>query len=369
MVERVKVKLGERSYEILVGEHLLASAGEHIAPVLKTPRVIIVSDEKVARFHLHRLTSALERAGIIYRTVIISQGETAKSIPTFGALLETLLEEKPDRQTTLIALGGGVVGDVTGFAASVLLRGIDFIQVPTTLLAQIDSSVGGKTGINSRYGKNLIGSFHQPKLVLADVATLSTLHKRELMAGYGEMLKYGLINDAAFFKWLEKNGAALLAGDAALLTQAIVTSCKAKAKIVAADEKESGERALLNFGHTFGHALEAETGFSYTLLHGEAVAIGMMMAIRFSVKMGLCKPEDCERVAAHYEAVGLPSALPSLREPWDPEALMEHFTHDKKTRDGKLTFILSRGIGKAFIAQDVDKLLIKEFLAEACHGV
>jgi 3-dehydroquinate synthase len=368
MAEHLRVDLGTRSYDIRVGERLLSEAGTHIAPLLKGRSVFIVTDRNVAKNHLHRLTSVLEEKNIRTRVVLIKPGDKHKSLGEFARLMETLLEQKPDRHTTLIALGGGMVGDMTGFAASVLLRGVDFIQMPTTLLAQVDSSVGGKTGINSRWGKNLIGSFHQPVLVLADVATLNTLPKRELLCGYAEALKYGLIDDAAFFAWFEKNGAALLAGDVACRTHAIVKSCAAKAAIVTADEKEAGARALLNFGHTFGHALEAETGYSRKLLHGEAVAIGMLMAFQLSVAMGLCPPAELERVLAHYKAVGLPFSPRKIQSKWNVGSLMEHFTRDKKTKDGTLTFILTRGIGKTFITQDVSGELLRDTLAQACSA-
>lgn len=368
MPETLRVDLDKRSYDIHVGERLLADAGKYIAPLLKGKSVIIVTDKNVARSHLHRLTNGLEAQQIMARVAIVKPGDKYKSLPEFARLMETLLEQKPDRNTTLIALGGGMVGDITGFAASTLLRGVEFIQIPTTLLAQVDSSVGGKTGINSRWGKNLIGSFHQPILVLADVATLGTLPKRELLCGYAEALKYGLINDSEFFAWFEKNGADMLKGDVALRTHAIVRSCKAKANIVTADEKESGVRALLNFGHTFGHALEAETGYSRKLLHGEAVAIGMVMAFQLSVMMGLCPKEDLERVLAHYKAVGLPASPRKIQSKWSTKALMEHFTRDKKTKDGKLTFILTRGIGKAFITQEVNSNQLRDCLAQACGG-
>lgn len=362
---QLRVALGERSYDIVVGERILGKSGSYILPLLKGKRVLIVCDETVARLYLHRLTNALEEAQIRSRAILVKPGEGSKSIAVFGELMESLLAEKPDRKTMLIALGGGVIGDLTGFAASVLLRGVDFIQIPTTLLSQVDSSVGGKTGINSQWGKNLIGTFHQPRLVLADVATLSTLPKRELLSGYAEVVKYGLINDEPFFSWLEDKGAALLSGDAGLMGEAILRSCAAKAAIVGEDEKESGVRALLNLGHTFGHALEAETGFGDALLHGEAVAIGMVMACKLSVVMGLCPQSDMDRVVAHYKAVGLPFCPKSVRADWNVDALMEHFTRDKKAEGGKLTFILLRGIGKAFITQEVDVACLREVLAKA----
>ena len=367
MSELLRVELGDRAYDIAVGERLLAKAGQRIAQLAASKKVIIVTDETVARLYLHRLTNTLEEHAVRCRAVIVKPGEGTKSLESFASLMETLLEQKPDRSTLLVALGGGVIGDLTGFAASVLLRGVNFIQIPTTLLAQIDSSVGGKTGVNSRYGKNLIGSFHQPLLVLADVSVLSTLPRRELLAGYAEMVKYGLINDAEFFGWLEEHAAALLGGDMSLMTQAIVKSCAAKAAIVAADEKEKNVRALLNFGHTFGHALEAETGFSDTLLHGEAVAIGMVLAFRLSVAIGLCPDTDLTRVLAHYAAADLPASPLAVRKDWDTGRLMEHFTRDKKTVDGKLTFILTRGIGKAFITQEVSKTALEQALVQACN--
>lgn len=367
-MDRLKVELGDRSYEIIVGERLLANAGENIAPLLKG-NVIIISDEHVARLYLHRLCNSLEEKQIRFRSVILPAGEKTKSLTEFSKLMETLLEQSPDRKTTLIALGGGVIGDITGFAASVLLRGVNFIQIPTTLLAQVDSSVGGKTGINSQYGKNLIGSFHQPVLVISDLSVLSTLPKRELMSGYAEILKYGLIGDLDFFEWLEKNALAMLTGDNKLLSEAVIKSCAAKSKIVAADEKESGLRALLNFGHTFGHALEAETGFSDQLLHGEAVAIGMVLALRASIKLNLCKQDALERIIRHYEAIGLPLSPLYIKKEWNIDALMEHFTRDKKAKAGSLTFVLSRGIGQAFVADVVEKSAIREVLAEVCGSV
>ena len=363
-MNKLAVSLGHHAYDILVGERLLAKAGEHILPLLKRPHTIIVSDETVAKFYLHRLTNSLEAAGIQHRSVLVPAGEGSKSLAQFSQLIEQILEQKPSRDTTLIALGGGMVGDLTGFAASVLLRGVDFIQIPTTLLAQVDSSVGGKTGINSAYGKNFIGSFHQPLLVLSDVATLTTLPRRELLAGYAEMLKYALINDPEFFEWLEQNAAAMLAGDAALLSHAILHCCTAKAAIVEADEKEQNVRALLNLGHTFGHALEAETGYGDLLLHGESVAIGSIMAFKTSVAMGLCPEGDLQKILAHYQKTGLPASPLDIRPNWDAAALMEHFTRDKKSTNGKLTFILARGIGQAFIASGVDPAIIRHTVEE-----
>lgn len=369
MAETVHVPLGARSYDILVGERLLADAGKHIAPLLASSRVIIISDETVARLYLHRLTGTLDEHKIHHRSIIIKPGEQAKNTAAFVDMLEHIIEQKPDRKTTLIALGGGVVGDVAGFAASVLLRGVDFIQIPTTLLSQVDSSVGGKTGINSKFGKNLIGSFHQPKLVLADVSVLSSLPRRELLAGYAEMLKYGLIGDAAFFTRLEQQAPDILQCNTDALIPAIVTSCKAKAAIVAADEKESGARALLNFGHTFAHALEAETGYGDLLLHGEAVAIGMILAFKLSVKMGLCGVAEVDRVQKHYRDVGLPLSPRDVKKDWNMNILMDHIARDKKAKDGALTFILTRGVGKAFVANDMTPPLVQHVLVEACSNV
>jgi 3-dehydroquinate synthase len=284
--------------------------------------------------------------------------------------MNELLDQRPDRKTTLVALGGGVVGDLTGFAAAVLLRGVDFIQVPTTLLAQVDSSVGGKTGINTRHGKNLVGAFYQPRLVLADTDVLDTLPRRELLAGYAEVAKYGLIDDPDFFAWCEANGAALLAGDAAKRTYAIEQSCLAKARIVAADERETTDlRALLNLGHTFGHALEAETGFGSDLLHGESVGTGMAMAFDLSVRLGLCPAADAARVRRHLDSVGLPMRLRAIggdnHRSWDAMRLVEHMRGDKKAEGGRLTFILARGIGKAFVSREVDEAALRELLDDA----
>ncbi len=368
MTEKLHVGLGSRSYDIIVGERLLAKVGQYIAPVIKGKNVIIISDSNVSRFYLHRLSNALEEAKINFRCIIVPAGEATKSLGSFSELIENILEQKPDRKTVLIALGGGVIGDLTGFAASVLLRGVDFIQIPTTLLSQVDSSVGGKTGINSRFGKNLIGSFHQPLLVLADVATLSTLPKRELLSGYAEVVKYGFINNPDFFSWMEKNGKEIINGDTSLQTQAILKSCAAKAEIVAADEKEQNIRALLNFGHTFAHAFEAETGYSDKLLHGEAVAIGMVLAFAASVKMGICPPDDLAKATSHLKEIGLHTSPIEINKNWNINALMEHFTRDKKAGDGKLTFVLSRGIGKAFIQNDVEPEIIYQTLVENCKN-
>lgn len=361
MTASVHVELGSRSYDIRIGEGLLAEAGALIAPLVRK-RVIIICDEHVAKLYAQPLTDSLEARGITQNGIILPAGEQTKRFAVLERLLDELLEFNPDRNTTLIALGGGIIGDITGFAASILLRGVPFIQIPTTLLAQVDSSVGGKTGINARQGKNLIGSFYQPGLVIADIATLLTLPKRELLAGYAEVVKYGIINDAAFFAWLEANGEKAIAGDTALLAHIVQESCKSKAAIVASDEREAGIRALLNFGHTLGHALEAETGFSDALLHGEAVALGMLLAMRLSVQRGLSIMEDYERLRHHLDKVGLPTSPGTIRK-FDAARLIEHCHHDKKAKDGGLTFVLAKGIGHTFVAHDIERAELETLLA------
>lgn len=364
--DSLRVELGSRAYDILVGEGLLGEAGRRILPVLGQRRVVVVTDERVAALHLADFRASLARAGIADETIVLPPGEGTKDFAHLGELAERLLEMRVERSTTLVALGGGVIGDLVGFAAAVVLRGLDFVQVPTTLLAQVDSSVGGKTGINTRHGKNLVGAFHQPRLVLADVGVLATLPRRELLAGYAEVVKYGLIGDAGFFTWLEENGAALVAGDARARRRAVVASCAAKAAIVAEDEREAGRRALLNLGHTFGHALEAETGYGDALLHGEAVSIGMVLAFDLSVRLGLCPAGDAERARRHLEAVGLPVALRAVKRPgWTAEGLLDHMRQDKKVKDGRLTFILVEGIGRAFISREVGTDAVHALLADA----
>jgi 3-dehydroquinate synthase len=353
--ETVKVELGARSYDIQVGRGLIGHAGALATPLLAQKRVIIVTDATVARHHLDALTQAFLQSGIATQSIILPPGEQTKSFAQLEELCGRLLDLKAERHTTLVALGGGVIGDLTGFAASILLRGVDFIQVPTTLLAQVDSSVGGKTGINTSHGKNLIGSFYQPRLVLADTAALDTLPKRELLAGYAEVVKYGLINDPDFFTWLEGHGAGVIAGDEAARRHAIVTSCRAKAAIVGADERESDQRALLNLGHTFGHALEAECGYSDELLHGEAVAIGMVMAFDLSARLGLAPLEDAARLRRHLASIGLPTdPLWVEGRSWAAERLIEHMGKDKKVKDGRIGFVLAHGIGKTFSPAYVD---------------
>ena len=366
----IRVELAGRSYDIAIGPGLIDQAGALCRPLLAAPKVTIVSDETVAPIYGDRLTASFDKAGIKASAVTVPAGESSKEFSAFGKLMNDLLDQRPDRRTTLVALGGGVVGDLTGFAASVLLRGVDFIQVPTTLLAQVDSSVGGKTGINTRHGKNLVGTFYQPRLVLADTDVLDTLPRRELLAGYAEVAKYGLIDDPAFFAWCEANGAAVLSGDAAKRTYAIEQSCLAKARIVAADERETTDlRALLNLGHTFGHALEAETGFGSDLLHGESVGTGMAMDFDLSARLGLCPLADAERVRRHLGSVGLPMRLRAIggdnRRNWDSSRLIDHMRGDKKAADGKLTFILARGIGKAFVSREVDETVLRGLLDDA----
>ena len=364
-IEVVKVALGDRSYDIVIGEALLAGAGTRIAPHLKRPFAAIVTDENVARHHLAALEASLAASGIAVKSIVLPAGEKTKSYAALAGLCDGLLAAGVERRDKVIALGGGVIGDLTGFAASILRRGVDFIQIPTSLLAQVDSSVGGKTGINSPLGKNLLGAFHQPVLVLCDLTLLETLPRRELAAGYAEVAKYGLLGDRPFFQWLEANAAKIFSGDTAARAHAVRVSCEAKAKIVAEDEHETGVRALLNIGHTFGHALEAATGYSNRLLHGEGVSIGMIQAFRFSESLGHCPPGTADRAAAHLASVGLPihvAQIPGSLPP--PAALVEIMRQDKKAQSGALTFILARGIGDAFVAKNVDAEKVIAFLAK-----
>ena len=367
VADQLTVDLGARSYSILIGRGLLAEAGALMAPVLTGKRVFVVTDDNVAPLHLGSLLAALDHAVIAHDHYVLPAGEATKSFIWLERLLDAMLAARCERGTMIIALGGGVVGDLAGFAASILMRGVDFVQIPTTLLSQVDSSVGGKTGINARQGKNLIGSFHQPRLVLADTATLDTLPRRELLAGYAEVVKYGVIDEPGFFAWLEANGASVLAGDEAARRHAIATSCRAKARVVAADEREGGQRALLNLGHTFGHALEAEIGYGGELLHGEAVAIGMVMALSMSARLGLCPAAECDRLRHHLAAVGLPVAPPSGRH-WHGRALLDHMASDKKMAGGRITFVLARGIGRAVLSRDVTEADVLAVLNEALSG-
>ncbi len=361
----VKVALGARSYDINIGDGVLDAAGALIAPLLHRPFSVIVTDETVDAAHGERLRRALSTAGVRHETIALRPGEATKSFAQLEALTEALLGHGVERGDLVIAFGGGVIGDLTGFAAAILRRGCRFAQVPTTLLAQVDSSVGGKTAINARHGKNLIGAFHQPAIVLADIGVLNTLPVRQLRAGYAEIVKYGALGDRAFFERLEKNGAALLGGDKALRREAVETSCAAKAAIVAGDEREDGARALLNLGHTFGHALEAACGYSELLLHGEAVAAGMGLAFDFSVGENLCRPVDAARLKAHLRAVGLPAGLDDIEgaRAFSPDRLTALMMQDKKVEQGRLTLILARRIGEAFIARDVTMDKVKGFLA------
>jgi 3-dehydroquinate synthase len=362
----LRVALDERGYDIHIGAGLLARAGELIVPAIRLKRAVIVTDENVATLHLRHLEAALDRAAIAHQTIILPPGEGTKDFAHYARLCEAVLNLGIERATPLIALGGGVIGDLTGFAAATLLRGLDYVQVPTTLLAQVDSAVGGKTAIDTPQGKNLVGAFHQPVLVLADIDTLATLPRRELLAGYAEIVKYGLVRDAGFFAWLEANGEKLLAGDTEARIHAVRASLAIKAQVVAADEREGGERQILNFGHSFGHALEAETGFGASLLHGEAVALGMCLAFDLSARLGHCGTGDSERAKLHISGAGLPSTLAALpAEQRDPAALLGHMRKDKKVRDGRVTLILARAIGEVFVTQEVAPATLLDFLAAA----
>jgi 3-dehydroquinate synthase len=365
-VETLRVEMGERSYDILIGPGLIARAGAMMLPLMRRKQAVIVTDEIVAGHHLPSLRASLAEHGIAHREIVLPPGEATKDLAHFGRLVDDALACGIERGTMLVALGGGVVGDITGFAAATLLRGIDFVQIPTTLLAQVDSSVGGKTAINTAAGKNLLGAFYQPRLVLADTDTLATLPRREVRAGYGEIVKYGLIRDAAFFDWLEAEGRAVCDLEPAALTRAVMVSCDMKAAIVAADEREAGDRALLNFGHTFGHALEAETGFGDRLLHGEAVALGMVLAFDFAVRLGLASGQDAHRARRHLAEAGLPTRLGELGlAGGSADRLMSHMGKDKKVRDGAITLILPRRIGDCLEMRNAPVEQLREFLGEA----
>ena len=360
----VNVPLGERGYDIAIGRGLIAELGKRVAALRPGAAVAIVSDEAVASRYMAQAEAALSGAGVRTSRVVVPAGEASKSWRVLETVCEQLLAARVERGDLIVALGGGVVGDLAGFAAAIVRRGLSVVQVPTTLLAQVDSSVGGKTGINSVHGKNQIGAFYQPVLVIADTALLDTLPAREFRAGYAEVVKYGLIGDAGFFAWLEANWRDVLAGGPAR-EHAIATSCRAKAITVANDERESGERALLNLGHTFGHALEAAAGFSDRLLHGEAVAIGMALAFAFSARRGLLAPAEAARVERHLATVGLPTKPRDVAFEWPgADALMALMAQDKKARRGKLTLILARGIGASFVAPDADPAEVRAFLAE-----
>jgi 3-dehydroquinate synthase len=361
----VTVPLGARSYDIRIAPGLVARAGAEIAPLLRRPRVAILTEARVAERHLAALEGGLAAAGIARSVLILPPGEGTKGWAALERAVEWLIAEQVGREDLVVAFGGGVIGDLAGFAAAILRRGVGFVQIPTTLLAQVDSAVGGKTGINSALGKNLVGAFHQPRLVLADTALLDTLPRRDLLAGYAEVMKYGLLGDAGFFAWLEAHGPALAGGDRAARAHAVRRSCEMKAAIVARDETEQAERALLNLGHTFGHALEAATGYSDRLLHGEAVAIGCLLAFELSAALGLCPQEAPSRVAAHLAAMAMktdlrdvPGDLP------DADGLIALMAQDKKVRDGRIAFVLAHDIGAAFLSRDIDPAAVRRLLED-----
>jgi 3-dehydroquinate synthase len=359
----IRVGLGARSYDVMVGDDLIDKAGVLMKPLLPRGRTAVVCDETVERTHGPRLGAALKAAGVQASWVVLPPGEQTKSWQGLAELSDRLLALGLDRGDVITAFGGGVIGDLTGFAASIYKRGIDFIQIPTTLLSQVDSSVGGKTAIDTPRGKNLIGAFHQPLLVLADLSVLATLSNREMRAGYAEVVKYGLLGDAAFFAWLEQEGKAVLALRRDALGRAVARSIEMKAEIVGADEKEAAARALLNLGHTFGHALEAETGYGSALLHGEGVAVGCAQAFRFSAVLGHCTGEDAVRAEAAIAAAGLPTRMDQIKGgPFAVHALLGHMAQDKKAEDGRLTFVLAKGIGQAFVAKGVDVPAVRAFL-------
>jgi 3-dehydroquinate synthase len=363
--KKVHVPLGDRAYDILIGPGLIARAGAEINARLKGRKAAIVTDANVAPIYLDALVASLETSGIACSTLVLPAGEKTKSFEHLMTVCDKVLEARVERNDYVVALGGGVIGDLAGFAAGIVRRGVRFVQVPTSLLSQVDSSVGGKTGINSRHGKNLIGVFHQPDLVVADIEVLNTLTEREFRAGYAEVAKYGLIDKPDFFAWLETNWQAVFAGGDARI-QAIATSCQAKSDVVVADERENGPRALLNLGHTFGHALEAATAYdSARLVHGEGVSIGMVLAHEFSARMNLASPDDAKRVETHLKAVGLPTRMSDIPGELPPaERLMEAMAQDKKVKNGQFTFILTRGIGQSFIADDVPQSEVLSFLKE-----
>lgn len=364
------VGLGDRAYDIIIGADLIDRAGDMLGPIAANRHIVIVSDKTVAALHLDRLTAGLKPAARQIDHFEVAPGEASKSMQVLARLLDDILAVGIDRSVMLIAFGGGVVGDLAGFAAASLLRGVDFVQIPTSLLAQVDSSVGGKTGVNAAAGKNLIGAFYQPKAVLADTNLLASLPPRELRAGYAEVVKYGLLGDAKFFDWLEINNAAVLALDPDAIMHAIYTSCLAKARIVEADERESGKRALLNLGHTFAHAFEAEAGYDGSLLHGEAVAAGMGLAFELSADLGFCTAADVAKCKAHLHAVGLPAGQADLSAGNAPASqLIDHMKHDKKMRDGRMYFILARAIGDAFVSGDVPPDAVKTLLQRGENGV
>ncbi|HBK06627.1 MAG TPA: 3-dehydroquinate synthase [Acetobacteraceae bacterium] len=369
---RLHVVLPSTSYDVVIGDNLLARAGALLAPRLQQKRAVVVTDQTVAGLHLQTLMDGLAETAIQASSIVVKGGEGCKTMETYLDVVDQLLEARVERRTAVIALGGGVVGDLAGFAAATTLRGLPFVQIPTTLLSQVDSSVGGKTGVNTRRGKNLVGAFYQPKMVLADTGTLGTLPPRELMAGYAEIAKAGMIGDAAFFSWCERHGRGVVSGDRDAQAEAIKRACAFKAAVVGDDEREekpNDGRALLNLGHTFGHALEAEYGYDGGLLHGEGVAVGLGLAFKLSVRLGLCPPADAERVIAHVSAVGLPADLSMLNRRFSAATLIGHMRRDKKMRDGALHFVLARGIGQAFTSSDVPPDAVMELLRdEGCSA-
>ena len=369
---QLSVPLGATAYDLLIGPGLIARAGSLLATRLAHRRVIVITDQTVAALHLDALLDGLAATGFVSETVVVPPGEASKSLDQYGLVVDAVLQAGVERNTGIIALGGGVVGDLAGFVAATVLRGLPFVQIPTTLLAQVDSSVGGKTGINTRQGKNLLGAFHQPRVVLADVSVLETLPRRELAAGYAEIVKAGLIGDAAFFEWCEANGAAVVGGDTVAQSEAIMRACAFKAGVVGDDEREekaNDGRALLNLGHTFGHALEAEYGYGGALLHGEAVAVGLGLAFRLSARLGYCAQSEADRVVAHLTAVGLPAELSNLNRRFSAAALIGHMRRDKKVQDGTMRFVLVRGIGEAFTSSDVEMPMLIEMLrTEGCDA-
>ncbi len=363
--QSVRVELGARAYDIVIGPALLEEAGAQIAPFCPSRRAFIVTDENVAAAHLPRLRAGLERAGLTHDAIVIKPGEARKSFAGLEEVCAALIAGNVSRKDIVIAFGGGVIGDLAGFAAGIVKRGVDFVQVPTTLLAQVDSSVGGKTAIDTPAGKNLVGLFHQPRLVLADLDTLATLPARELRCGYAEIVKYGLIDMPDFYDWCEAHARAILACDPAALASAVRASCAAKARIVASDEREEGPRALLNLGHTFAHALEACAGYDGAILHGEAVGVGMALAFDFSARLGICATQDAERVRAHLSAAGFATDLKTAPGgPYYAEALIAAMAHDKKNEAGALTLILTRGIGRAFVQKGADRVALRAFLED-----
>ncbi|MBR3371777.1 MAG: 3-dehydroquinate synthase [Rhodobacteraceae bacterium] len=364
--DRVHVPLGSRAYDVVIGRGLIAQSGQMIAPFLHRSRVPVLTETRVAAAHLDALMAGLATAGIDSTALTLPPGEGTKGWNGLQHAVEWLLDEKVERRDVVVALGGGVIGDLGGFASAVLRRGVRFVQIPTSLLAQVDSSVGGKTGINTRHGKNLVGAFHQPALVLADIDVLASLPRRDFLAGYGEVVKYGLLGDAAFFDWLERNGPAMAGGDTSLRHYAVHRSVQMKAEIVARDETEQGDRALLNLGHTFCHALEAATGYGERLLHGEGVAIGCALAFELSARMGLCAQETPGRVRAHLRQMGMATDLADIAGDLPPpEGLIALMGQDKKVQDGRLRFILARDIGAAFVCDDVPADLLHAVLADA----